>query len=118
MKENMILPKKRGIWIEPFEKCEFIVEGQVVTIVYPQEPLAGRYWAWKGEFLNAFPATELALLQKRDSHSAYGLCMYMAMQTTLCRGKRIQAFWLNAIARWVVILSSFPNRGALIIPTA
>jgi pimeloyl-ACP methyl ester carboxylesterase len=54
----------KKIWIEPYEKSEFEFEGKLVTIVHPIEPLSDMPWAWKGEFLNAFPDTELALLEK------------------------------------------------------
>jgi pimeloyl-ACP methyl ester carboxylesterase len=59
----MTQSEKRSVWIEPFEKHELVVEGQSTTIVYPLEPLVGMHWAWKGEFLDAFPQTELALLR-------------------------------------------------------
>jgi len=35
-----------------------------VSVILPRHPLPGRLWAWKGEFLDAFPGTEIALLQK------------------------------------------------------
>ncbi len=60
----MNLPGLRSTWIEPYEKHEFEISGRPVTIVCPQTPLNGTPWAWKGEFLNAFPRTELALLEK------------------------------------------------------
>ena len=55
---------ERTVWIEPYEKSELEVGTKVVTIVHPIQPLEGMPWAWKGEFLNAFPGTELALLEK------------------------------------------------------
>jgi pimeloyl-ACP methyl ester carboxylesterase len=54
----------RTTWIEPYQKSEFEFEGHKVTIVHPTEPLDGMPWAWKGEFLDAFPGTELSLLEK------------------------------------------------------
>ena len=66
----MNLPGKKGVWIEPFEKHDFEVGGRPVTVVCPRDPLPNTPWAWKGEFLNAFPATELALL-KRGIHVVY-----------------------------------------------
>ena len=60
----MTLPGTRALWIEPFEKHFFEVSRRPVTVVCPQRPLDGMYWAWKGEFLDAFPGTELALLEK------------------------------------------------------
>ncbi|MFH1008506.1 MAG: alpha/beta hydrolase [Candidatus Latescibacterota bacterium] len=60
----MNLPGARALWIEPFEKHTFEVNGKRVSVVCPQCPSEGRHWAWKGEFLDAFPGTELALLAK------------------------------------------------------
>ena len=45
-----------------FETRAFEVAGRRVTLVCPHAPREGRYWAWKGEFLEAFPGTEVALL--------------------------------------------------------
>ncbi len=33
-------------------------------MLFPRDPLPGTPWAWKGEFLDEFPGTELALLEK------------------------------------------------------
>ena len=41
----------------------FRVSGRPVTVVCPQRPLPDQLWAWKGEFLDAFPGTEVALLE-------------------------------------------------------
>jgi len=60
----MNLPGPKTTWIEPFQKHDFEVSGRPVTVVCPQQPLEAAYWAWKGEFLDAFPGTELALLEK------------------------------------------------------
>lgn len=60
----MHLPGRSSPWIEPFRKHDFEVSGRPVTVVCPPHPLTGSYWAWKGEFLDAFPGTEIALLQK------------------------------------------------------
>lgn len=58
----MNLPGTRSPWLGSFEKYDFVVADRPVTVVCPRHPLAGLPWAWKGEFLNAFPNTELALL--------------------------------------------------------
>jgi len=55
---------KRSTWIRDIEKHEFEVAGRPVTVLCPPTPREGRYWAWKGEFLDAFPGTEIALLDK------------------------------------------------------
>ncbi len=60
----MKLPGKISSWFDGFAKHEFEVGGRPVTVVAPDHPVLGAHWAWKGEFLNAFPGTELALLRK------------------------------------------------------
>ncbi len=60
----MKLPGKTSSWFDGFAKYEFEVGGRPVTVVAPHEPAPGNHWAWKGEFLDAFPGTELALLCK------------------------------------------------------
>lgn len=60
----MHLPGKESTWLEGFQKNEFVLADRLVTVVCPQHPIEGNYWVWKGEFLDAFPATEIALLRK------------------------------------------------------
>ena len=60
----MNFPGTRKIWINQFERSDFEVGGRPVTVVCPQQPSSRLCWAWKGEFLDAFPGTELALLEK------------------------------------------------------
>jgi len=62
--EVLSFPGEKSAWIGPFEKNVFEAGGRTVTVVCPDHPLPGLPWAWKGEFLNAFPGTELALLEK------------------------------------------------------
>lgn len=57
-------------WFEGFARCDFEVAGRPATVIEPARPLPGLPWAWKGEFLDAFPGTELALL-RRGVHIAY-----------------------------------------------
>lgn len=62
----MNLPGTVSPWIGSFQKHEFDMHGRRVKVVCPHHPLAGPSglpWAWKGEFLDAFPAVELALLR-------------------------------------------------------
>ncbi|HAS82144.1 MAG TPA: alpha/beta hydrolase [Verrucomicrobia bacterium] len=59
----MTLTGKRSPWLGAFEKYEFEISERPVTVVCPKRPLTGLPWAWKGEFLNAFPKAELALLE-------------------------------------------------------
>ncbi len=61
---TMRLPGHATTWIEPYQKHEFEVAGAAVTVVCPQQPREGNFWAWKGEFLYAFPEVELALLRE------------------------------------------------------
>lgn len=60
---------RRGTW-NGFPRCDFSLAGHTLSIIAPREPLPGRLWAWKGEFLDAFPATEIALLE-RGVHIVY-----------------------------------------------
>ncbi|MCB1128258.1 MAG: SGNH/GDSL hydrolase family protein, partial [Verrucomicrobiae bacterium] len=60
---------KRGAW-NGFDRYDFPVTGRTLSIIAPKEPLPGRLWAWKGEFLDAFPATEIDLLN-RGVHVIY-----------------------------------------------
>lgn len=56
-------PGKQSTW-NGFDRHDFDVGGKTVSVIVPKEPLPGRVWAWKGEFLDAFPAVEIALLNK------------------------------------------------------
>jgi lysophospholipase L1-like esterase/pimeloyl-ACP methyl ester carboxylesterase len=60
---------KRSDW-NGFDRYDFAVEGITVTVICPRQSLPGRPWAWKGEFLDAFPETEIALLG-RGFHIVY-----------------------------------------------
>jgi pimeloyl-ACP methyl ester carboxylesterase len=60
----MQFPGRKSIWVENYQMRTFEVSGRPVSIVMPEKPAQAIPWAWKGEFLNAFPATELALLRK------------------------------------------------------
>ncbi|NLB55118.1 MAG: alpha/beta hydrolase [Lentisphaerae bacterium] len=58
----MTLPGEETTWFEGYTKYEFEVAGKTAVIVCPKKERPGKFWAWKGEFLNEFPGTELALL--------------------------------------------------------
>jgi pimeloyl-ACP methyl ester carboxylesterase len=60
----MNLPGTVSPWIGSFQKTEFEMNGRRVTVVCPHHPLDGLHWVWKGEFLDAFPGTEIALLRE------------------------------------------------------
>lgn len=48
-----------------FAREDFTVgEGKTCSVISPAQPLPGKLWAWKGEFLDAFPGTEIALLKR------------------------------------------------------
>ncbi|WP_437226974.1 GDSL-type esterase/lipase family protein [Planctomicrobium sp. SH661] len=55
-----------------FQKFEFKVAGQLVTVVCPKTPAPGRPWVWHGEFFGHKPAPDIALLEK-GFHVAYML---------------------------------------------
>lgn len=59
----MSLPGSESAWFGGFVKRTFDEAGCAASVVCPGEPLAGRHWVWKGEFLDAFPALEVALLR-------------------------------------------------------
>jgi lysophospholipase L1-like esterase/pimeloyl-ACP methyl ester carboxylesterase len=47
-----------------FARYDFPIGDKAATVICPRRPLPGAPWAWKGEFLDAFPAVEIALLNK------------------------------------------------------
>ena len=56
-------PGSKSAW-HGFDRYDFEEAGRSVVVIAPQEALPGNLWAWKGEFLDAFPGTEIALLGK------------------------------------------------------
>ncbi len=60
----MNLPGTAGTWMGAFVKHDFDVGEHVATVIVPPRPLPGVRWAWKGEFLDAFPGTEIARLRR------------------------------------------------------
>ena len=58
------LPGKESVWLDSYKKNEFEIAGRDVTVIRPKKTLRSLPWAWKGEFLDAFPGTELALLEQ------------------------------------------------------
>lgn len=56
-------PGRRSSW-NGFDRFDFPVADRTVSVITPTTALPGRLWAWKGEFLDAFPATEIALLRR------------------------------------------------------
>jgi len=56
-------PGKKTAW-NGFDRFDFPAGPKTVTVILPREPLAGRPWAWKGEFLNVATNTEMTLLGK------------------------------------------------------
>jgi lysophospholipase L1-like esterase/pimeloyl-ACP methyl ester carboxylesterase len=62
-------PGTRRQW-NRFDRYDFTCAGQPTTVIVPPQPVPGKLWAWKGEFLDAFPGTEIALL-RRGVHIVY-----------------------------------------------
>jgi lysophospholipase L1-like esterase len=56
-------PGKQSAW-HGFDRHDFEVGARTASVIVPKQPLPGRLWAWKGEFLDAFPAAEIALLNQ------------------------------------------------------
>lgn len=61
--EPALVPGDRASW-HGFDRYNFDAGAKRVSVIVPKMALPGRIWAWKGEFLDAFPGTEIALLQK------------------------------------------------------
>ncbi|HEY0074859.1 MAG TPA: GDSL-type esterase/lipase family protein [Abditibacteriaceae bacterium] len=63
-------PGKVSVW-NGFNRYDFpIGQNKTISIIAPTNPLPGKLWAWKGEFLDAFPKTEIELLN-RGVHIVY-----------------------------------------------
>ncbi|MCX7824187.1 MAG: GDSL-type esterase/lipase family protein [Verrucomicrobiae bacterium] len=62
-------PGQKSQW-HGYDRYDFTAGGKQVTVSVPKQPLPGKLWAWKGEFLDAFPAAEIALLG-RGVHIVY-----------------------------------------------
>lgn len=60
---NWPMETTRRTW-NGFERQDFSVAGRTLSVIVPRQPLPGRLWAWKGEFLDAFPKAEIALLER------------------------------------------------------
>jgi pimeloyl-ACP methyl ester carboxylesterase len=56
-------PGKTSQW-NGFTKYDFQVDGADVIVVAPEQPLAGRPWAWRGEFFGAFANADVELVKK------------------------------------------------------
>ncbi|HEY2573325.1 MAG TPA: GDSL-type esterase/lipase family protein, partial [Verrucomicrobiaceae bacterium] len=62
-------PGRRGDW-HGFDKYDFTVDGQPVTVVAPKTAAKGKPWVWHGEFFGHKPDPDIALLEK-GFHIAY-----------------------------------------------
>jgi lysophospholipase L1-like esterase/pimeloyl-ACP methyl ester carboxylesterase len=57
-------PGKKSNW-NGFDRYDFAVgENKTCSVIVPTNPLRGKLWAWKGEFLDAFAKTEIELLRR------------------------------------------------------
>lgn len=55
-------PGKAVSW-NGFARYNFTVDDKPVIVVEPKEPLPGRPWVWRGEFFDAFPNADVALVK-------------------------------------------------------
>ena len=56
-----------------YTRYDFDEDGRTATVVVPKQAAAGKPWLWRGEFFGAFPAVDLALLEK-GYHVVYLNC--------------------------------------------
>ena len=62
-------PGKRSEW-NGYDRYDFQCNGKSAIVVVPKQSLAGKPWAWRGEFFGAFPNADITLLGK-GFHLAY-----------------------------------------------
>lgn len=58
-----IFPGIKTAW-NGSDRYDFPVGDKICTVIAPATPLPGKLWAWKGEFLDAFPKLEIELLKR------------------------------------------------------
>ncbi|MEO6036631.1 MAG: GDSL-type esterase/lipase family protein, partial [Verrucomicrobiota bacterium] len=56
-------PGKRSDW-KGFDRYDFEFDGKPAIVVAPKQELPGKPWAWRGEFFDAFPNADIALVGK------------------------------------------------------
>jgi hypothetical protein len=56
-----VFPGPTSSW-HGFVRFDFPAGERTASVIVPRAPLPGNPWAWKGEFLDAFPEVEIALL--------------------------------------------------------
>lgn len=103
--EETPFPGVKSMW-NGFDRFDFAFDGKTVTVICPKQPLPGRPWAWKGEFLDAFPGTEIALLG-RGFH-----IVYVAMPDMLGCPEAVQGW--NACYKELTSKYSLSRKVALI----
>ena len=47
-----------------YTRYDFQIGENSVVVVEPKQPVAGRRWIWRAEFFDAFPALDLAMLER------------------------------------------------------
>lgn len=47
-----------------YTRYDFQIGENAVIVVEPKQPVAGRRWIWRAEFFDAFPALDLAMLER------------------------------------------------------
>ncbi len=83
------LPGKLSKW-NGSDRYDFPVgQSKLCSVIVPEKPLPGNLWAWKGEFLDAFPKLEIELLKRGVS------IVYLNTQNLLGAPEAVQ-HWKDA----------------------
>jgi lysophospholipase L1-like esterase len=103
--ETAPFPGQRTTW-NGFDRYDFSAGQKLATVIVPTAPLPGKLWAWKGEFLDAFPGTEIALLKR-------GIYIVYLQTSDLLGGPEAVRHW-NDGYRELTTKHGFAKRPALI----
>jgi len=93
----MTRPKFPGNTYKGYARYDFVLGDNPVTVVQPHQAARGRRWVWKAEFFEAFPAFDLAMLDRGWQIA------YMNVGNTFgCPSamKRLDAFYLEMTGKY------------------
>ena len=96
---------KKSKW-HGFDRVDFKVGGNPVTVVLPNKALDGNPWVWHGEFFGHKPAPDIALL-KKGFHA-----VYLRVPNMLGSPKAVQ-HW-NELYRYLTTEKKFAKKVALV----